>query len=303
MPGERGRILLVDQDASCRRALCSGLRREGFFVRAVPDGRSALRRFSETAPDAVLLEAQLPDVSGLDVCRQLRGSSDVGIIMLSSVTEELDVVLSFELGADDYVPKPVRLRELVARVEAVIRRRGRTPGEQPARVPEAVQIGTLRIDFLARFVEVDGARIDMPRKEFDLLAKLASVPGQLCSREELLEGVFGYDDPTDDRTLDVHMYRLRSKLEKDPAHPTRIVTVRGVGFLLNDSELRARGGVTPAVTDGATGAVVRRGPLRPNGEAAPLVRKRRSSTPRLVAPVTTQSTGHREPLLRVPSLE
>jgi hypothetical protein len=143
----------------------------------------------------------------------------------------------------------------------------------------------------------------MPRKEFDLLAKLASVPGQLCSREELLEGVFGYDDPTDDRTLDVHMYRLRSKLEKDPAHPTRIVTVRGVGFLLNDSELRARGGVTPAVTDGATGAVVRRGPLRPNGEAAPLVRKRRSSTPRLVAPVTTQSTGHREPLLRVPSLE
>jgi two-component system response regulator RegX3 len=206
-------------------------------------------------------------MSGIDVCRALRSSSDVAIIMVSSVTEELDVVLSFELGADDYVAKPVRLRELVARVEAVIRRRGRSRYEQPARVREAVQIGPLRIDFPSRVVEVDGARIDMPRKEFDLLAKLATVPGQLCSREELLEGVFGYNDPTDDRRLDVHMYRLRSKIEKDPAHPSRIVTVRGLGFRLNDSELRAEGTAAPDVTDGATESVSRRGPLRSSDEA------------------------------------
>lgn len=290
MVGERGRILLVDQDASCRRELSSGLRREGYFLRAVADGQSALRLFIETAPDAVLLEARLPDMSGVDVCRVLRSISDVAIVMVSGVTEELDVVLSFELGADDYVAKPVRLRELVARVEAVIRRRDRARGGQLAKVREAVEIGPLRIDFLARAVEVDGARIDMPRKEFDLLAKLATVPGQLCSREELLAGVFGYVDTTNGNTLDVHVHRLRSRIEKDPAHPSRIVTVRGLGFLLNDSDLRARATGTPDATE----SVSRPGPLRSSDVARSSVRKRLRSTAKHLTPATPPSTGERE---------
>jgi two-component system response regulator RegX3 len=264
--------------------LSSGLRREGFFVRAVADGHSALRLFAETAPDAVLLESRLPDISGVDVCRVLRSISDVAIIMVSDVTEELDVVLSFELGADDYVAKPVRLRELIARVEAVTRRRDRARGGQAVKVREAVQIADLWIHFLARVVEVDGAPIHLTRREFDLLAHLATVPGQLCSREELLGGVFGYDGATNGRTLDVHVYRLRSRIEKDPAHPSRIVTVRGLGFLLNGSAVRARATMTPAETNGATGAVSSRGPLRPSDEVGPLVRKRPSSTAKHLGP-------------------
>jgi DNA-binding response OmpR family regulator len=290
MAGERGRILLVDEDASCRRVLSSGLRREGFFVRAVADGQNALRLFTETAPDAVLLEARLPDMSGVDVCRVLRTISDVAIIMVSGVTEELDVVLSFELGADDYVAKPVRLRELIARVEAVTRRRDRARGGQAVKVREAVQIGDLRIHFLARVVEVDGAPIHMTRREFDLLAHLATVPGQLCSREELLGGVFGYDGATDGRTLDVHVYRLRSKIGKDPAHPSRIVTVRGLGYLLNVGELRARGTGARDVVDAATESVSRRGPLQSSDEVGSSARKRLpSSTTIFLARIPTQS--------------
>jgi two-component system response regulator RegX3 len=281
--------------------LSSGLRREGFFVRAVANGQGALRLFAETAPDAVLLEARLPDMSGVDVCRVLRSISDVAIIMVSGVTEELDVVLSFELGADDYVAKPVRLRELVARVEAVIRRRDRARGGQPAKLREAVEIGDLRIDFLARVVELDGARIDMPRKEFDLLARLATVPGLLCSREELLEDVFGYGDATDGRTLDVHVYRLRSKIENDPAHPNRIVTVRGLGFLLTDGERRARGPGALDVTDGAIESVSGRGPFESRDEVGSSLRKRPSSTARHPTPVTTQSTDQGERHQRRPA--
>ncbi len=301
MAGERGRILLVDQDASCRRELSSGLRREGFFVRAVADGQSALRLFTDTAPDAVLLEVRLPDMSGVDVCRVLRSISDVAIIMVSGVTEELDVVLSFELGADDYVAKPVRFRELVARVGAVIRRRDRARGGQPAKAREAVEIGDLRIDFLARVVEVDGARIEMPRKEFELLARLATVPGLLCSREELLQDVFGYGDATDGRTLDVHVYRLRSKIEKDPSHPSRIVTVRGLGFLLTDGEPRARGTGALDVTDGATESVSRRGPLRSSDEVGSSARKRPSRPPNSSPVSLLNRRGQRERRRRRPA--
>lgn len=172
MAGERGRILLVDQDASCRRVLSSGLRR-GAQLRV---WCRRLRREARSAPRAR--------------CPRRSCDSSTG-------------------------PRSRR---------------------QPAKVREAVEIGDLRIDFLARVVELDGARIDMPRKEFDLLARLATVPGLLCSRDELLEDVFGFGDASDSRTLDVHVYRLRSKLEKDPAHPGRIVTVRGLGFLLTDGE-------------------------------------------------------------------
>jgi two-component system response regulator RegX3 len=215
------------------------LKSEGFFVRVARDGKSALRAFGDTTPDVVLLDMRLPDMSGTDVCRELRRLSDIPIVMLSAVAEEIDIVLSFELGADDYVPKPFRLRELVARMEAAMRHRerARRPEGQPVQVQDPIEIGVLRIDFDARIVEVAGKRVDLSRKEFDLLAHLATVPGRVCSREWLMEEVWGVttpDEMTDDRTLDTHMYRLRSKLEKDPAHPCWIVTVRGVGFLMND---------------------------------------------------------------------
>lgn len=240
MPGDRrGRVLVVDDDASYRDALASGLTSEGFLVRVAGDGRSALRLFADVSPDAVLLDVRLPDMAGTDVCRELRRVSDVPILMLSAVMEEVDVVLSFELGADDYVPKPFRLRELVARMEAAMRRRQRTckTEGQTATAPDPIEIEGLRIDFVARIVEVAGARVELSRREFDLLAHLASGAGRVCSREELMAEVWGVARPsetTDDRTLDTHIYRLRSKLEEDPARPRWIVTVRGVGFLLND---------------------------------------------------------------------
>jgi len=240
VPGDRrGRVLVVDDDASYRDALASGLKSEGFFVSLAVDGKSALRAFGDMTPDVVLLDVRLPDMSGTDVCRELRRLSDIPIIMLSAVAEEIDIVLSFELGANDYVSKPFRLRELVARMEAATRHRerARRAEGQPLKDHDPIEIGALRIDCVARIVEVAGKRVDLSRKEFDLLAHLATVPGRVCSREELMEEVWGAttpDEMTDDRTLDTHMYRLRSKLEKDPAHPCWIVTVRGVGFLMND---------------------------------------------------------------------
>jgi DNA-binding response OmpR family regulator len=231
----RRTVLVVDDDASYREALAVGLKSEGFTVYLAADAHTALSTFARTKPDVVLLDLRLPDRPGSEVCREMRRDSDTAIIMLSAVAEELDIVLCFELGADDYVPKPFRLRELTARMEAAMRHRERARRVEgrPKYVPEAVEIGPYRIDFPARTVEMGGVRVDLSRKEFDLLAHLAMVPGRVCTREELMDEVFG-NEGADDRTLDTHMYRLRAKLEVDPARPSWIVTVRGVGFLLND---------------------------------------------------------------------
>ncbi|MGB9112398.1 MAG: response regulator transcription factor [Acidimicrobiales bacterium] len=242
--------LVVDGDASYRGVLKDGLTGAGYAVSFAPDVRRGLRAFEDKHPDIVLLDVRLPDGSGIELCKELRRRSDIPIIMVSAVAEELDIVLCFELGADDYVPKPFRLRELVARMDSAIRHweRGRRAAGRPTRDVESVEVGPYRIDFLARTVEVEGRFIELPQLEFDLLAHLALVPGRVCTREELMSDVWhksAVDGPADDRTLDTHMYRLRTKLEKDPAHPKWIVTVRGVGYLLNDG----RRGVAESETD------------------------------------------------------
>ena len=233
-PHRRRRILVVDDDVSYREALMSGLKAEGFYVASAADGRAALRAFSDFNFDAVILDLRLPDISGTEVCRQLRLTSDVSILMLSASADEVDVVLSFELGADDYVTKPLRMRELVARIESTFRHRQPAAHvETPPALRGDFDLGPIHISFGARTVDIDGARVTLSRKEFDLIAALASRPGRVYAREELMEAVWRTES-TDDRTLDTHMYRLRSKIERDSAHPELIVTVRGVGFLLND---------------------------------------------------------------------
>jgi two-component system response regulator RegX3 len=247
----RRTVLVVDDDASYREALSAGLKGEGFAVLLAADARTALYIFASAKPDVVLLDLRLPDQPGSEVCREMRRDSDAPIIMLSAVAEELDIVLCFELGADDYVPKPFRLRELVARIDAALRHRERARKAEgrPREFPVAVQVGPFRIDFVGRTVEIHGQRVELSRKEFDLLAHLATTPGRVCTREELMDEVWG-TETADDRTLDTHMYRLRTKLEKDSAHPKWIVTVRGVGFLLNDG-LRGVRADAGDETDGA----------------------------------------------------
>ena len=239
---------MVDDDASYRQALEAGLQQEGFTVSLATNGREALRVAREVRLDAVLLDLRLPDISGIEVCRELRKWSDVPILMLSAVADELDIVLCFELGADDYIPKPFRRRELVARVEAAIRHRDRARRAQSVE-PEMRElvVGPLTVDFVARIVELDGKRVELAKREFDLLAYLATKPNRVVSREELMEAVWGIE-LRDDRTIDTHMYRLRSKIEADSTHPELIVTVRGVGFLLRDQaepDRRSPGGREP----------------------------------------------------------
>jgi two-component system response regulator RegX3 len=247
-------ILVVDDDASYRSALEAGLTSIGYSVSLASDAHQALRLFETRCPDLVLLDIRLPGMSGTDLCRELRRQSDVPIIMISDVAEELDIVLCFELGADDFVPKPFRLRELNARLESTLRHweRGRKAAGLPTRNVERVEIGPYRIDFVARTVEVNGQRVELVLKEFDLLAHFAAAPGRVCSRREIMVGVWGhgeYDDVVGDKTLDVHMYRLRNKLEKDPAHPKWIVRVRGVGYLLHDGKRAIPAAQEPTTSD------------------------------------------------------
>ena len=228
-------VLVVDDDASYRDALSSGLTAEGFTVYLASDGRTALEQFVARRPDVVLLDLRLPDIPGTDVCKEIRSISDVPVLMLSAVAEEVDVVLSLTLGADDYLTKPFRLRELVARIDKAIRNRERYRKAMGLpREPIGVrQIGPFEIDFEGRIVTLDKKRVILSRLEFDLFAHLARDPGRVCSRKELMDEVWGTES-AHDHTLNTHVYRLRAKLEKDPAHPNWIVTVRGVGFLLND---------------------------------------------------------------------
>jgi len=242
-------VLVVDDDESYRDALASGLKAEGFLVATATSGRTAMLQFAGFNPDAVVLDQRLPDMPGTEVCRAIREISDVPVLMLSAVAEEVDVILSFELGADDYIAKPLRLRELVARLNAAIRLRAqaRMP-ESPMVVPrDDLVLGPLLVSFDSRIVELNGERVELARKEFDLLAELASRPGRVFTREELMDAIWGIET-ADDRTLDTHMYRLRTKLERDPQHPEFIVTVRGVGYLLNDRvrEPRDEGATKPS---------------------------------------------------------
>jgi len=228
---EPTRVLVVEDEESFVDALKVGLGREGFVVDVARTGVEALQRFAEETPDVILLDVMLPAMSGIDVCRQIRLSSSVPIIMVTAKGEEIDAVVGLEVGADDYVTKPYRLRELIARIRTVVRRHAKmAPDTNDESEDGVVVVGDLRIDRERHEVMVDGVVVAMPLKEFDLLTLLASNPGRVLTRDTLIDRVWGSDYVGDTKTLDVHIKRLRSKVEVAPKQPVRIVTVRGLGY-------------------------------------------------------------------------
>jgi two-component system response regulator RegX3 len=223
-------VLVVEDEASFVEALTIGLRREGFEVVVAVDGAEALERFDEINPDLVLLDVMLPKISGVDVCRQLRKRTQVPIIMVTAKGAEIDTVVGLEVGADDYVTKPYRLRELVARMRAVLRRAEANGAHTAALTPGLIQVGDVRLDPEEHRVSVGDTELALPLKEFELLHLLLANAGRVLPRETLIDRVWGNDYVGDTKTLDVHVKRLRSKIEPDPTMPTRIVTIRGLGY-------------------------------------------------------------------------
>ncbi len=225
---KRVNILLVEDEESFVDALTIGLDREGFDVAVARDGQQAVSLFAKETFDIVLLDLMLPKMSGLDVCRQIRASSEVPIIIVSAKGEEVDMVLMLEIGADDYVTKPYRLRELVARIRAVLRRR--ETHENVMAPDDEIQLGPIRLDIDARRCYVNGEEIKLRKKEFALLRLLLENPGRVLTREVLIDRIWGSDYVGDTKTLDVHIKRLRTLIEDDPKNPEHITTVRGVGY-------------------------------------------------------------------------
>ncbi len=223
------KILLVEDEEAFIDALTVGLAREGFDLVVARDGAEALDRFDAVAPDLVLLDLMLPKVSGIDVCRELRSRSDVPIIMVTAKSSEVDTVVGLEVGADDYITKPYRLRELVARMRAVLRRRTLV-GVPDLDAPDVVEVGDVVLDHDRHEVRVRDALVNLPLKEFELLAVLLENAGRVLPRERLIDRVWGHDYVGDTKTLDVHIKRLRAKVEEDPGSPTRIITIRGLGY-------------------------------------------------------------------------
>lgn len=224
-------VLIVEDEESFVEALQSGLSREGFVVTIARDGAEALDLFERVDPDLILLDVMLPKVSGIDVCREIRARSNVPIIMVTAKGAEIDTVVGLEVGADDYITKPYRLRELVARMRAVLRRRtvevDSTPG---ADTGDVIEIGDVRLDHDRHEVTVRGEGVRLPLKEFELLALLLENAGRVLTREVLIDRVWGSDYVGDTKTLDVHIKRLRAKIEPDPADPRSIITIRGLGY-------------------------------------------------------------------------
>jgi two-component system, OmpR family, response regulator MtrA len=223
MSGMKGRVLIVDDDTALSEMLGIVLRNEGFEPATCAHGDKALAAFREHRPDLVLLDLMLPGTDGIDVCRQIRQESGVPIVMLTAKSDTVDVVVGLESGADDYVVKPFKPKELVARLRARLRR-----SDEPA--PEVITIGDLTIDVGGHSVSRDSVQIPLTPLEFDLLVALAKKPRHVFSREVLLEQVWGYRHAADTRLVNVHVQRLRSKVERDPERPEIVVTVRGVGY-------------------------------------------------------------------------
>jgi len=224
-----GTILLVDDEESVQKLLTYPLERDGFTVVHARDGEEALARFAEHDVDLVVLDLMLPRLDGLEVCKRLRAESTVPIIMLTARDDELDKVLGLELGADDYITKPFSIREFRSRVRALLRRAAAPrPGERDE--DEVIEAGELRIAPPRRTVEVRGAEVRLTFVEFELLRVLASAPGRVFSRRQLLERLRGGADYREPRTIDVHVRHLREKIERDPHEPELILTVRGVGY-------------------------------------------------------------------------
>jgi len=219
------RILLVEDDPSIREITALGLRNAGFQVEVAGDGQEGLDRFRSDPYDLVLLDVMLPRLDGLEVCRAIRRSSTVPVVMLTARADTIDVVVGLEAGADDYVKKPFEVPELVARVRAAIRRAGREVGD-----PDRLRLGPVEIDLAGRTAARDGREIALTRTEFDLLVELARNAGRVLTRDVLLDRIWGYDYLGDSRLVDVAIQRLRAKVEPDPAAPELIQTVRGAGY-------------------------------------------------------------------------
>lgn len=252
------RVLVVDDEPSVLDAIAYTLRKEGYFVSVAMSGPEAITAARATKPDVIVLDVMLPGMDGLHVCRTLRGESTVPILLLSAKGEEIDRVVGLEMGADDYLGKPFTMRELLARIRAILRRAEMMSGEgrpdgvrshfpeynarAPSHLPEPapgvdsvgkIVVGDLTIDRARRLATLGPSTLALRPKEFDLLHYLAQHPGIVHSRDVLLHKVWGYDFPMGTRTVDVHVRWLRQKIEDDPAHPVRIETVRGVGYRLN----------------------------------------------------------------------
>ncbi|MEO8827453.1 MtrAB system response regulator MtrA [Lapillicoccus sp.] len=219
----KGRVLVVDDDLALAEMLSIVLRQEGLDVAHVADGSSAVAAFRDYHPDLVLLDVMLPGLDGMEVCRRIRAEAGVPIVMLTARTDTVDIVVGLESGADDYIMKPFKPQELIARVRARLRRT-----DEPE--PEKLEIGDLQIDVAGHSVKRGGTALSLTPLEFDLLVALARKPWQVFTREVLLEQVWGYRHAGDTRLVNVHVQRLRSKVELDPEHPEIVVTVRGVGY-------------------------------------------------------------------------
>ncbi len=222
-------VLVVDDEPAFREGLRQALSKEGFDVHLAEDGERAVELFEKIHPEIVLLDVMLPRMSGIDVCRHIRTMGETPVIMVSARSEEIDAVVALEVGADDYITKPYRLRELIARIRTVLRRGG-VVADPADDATAALSVGGIDIDPDRHEVRREGGLVEMPLKEFQLLSLLMANAGFVMTRQDLINRVWGYDYYGDTKTLDVHIKRLRSKIEQDPANPQLIVTIRGLGY-------------------------------------------------------------------------
>jgi two-component system response regulator RegX3 len=220
------KVLVVEDEESFSEAISFMLRKEGFEVAVAADGNAALVEFDKGGADIVLLDLMLPGLSGTEVCREIRKRSKVPVIMVTAKDSEIDKVVGLELGADDYVTKPFSSRELIARIKAVLRRTGEVLEDQS----DVIEIGPIRIDVERHAVSVSGEQVKLPLKEFDLLLMLMRNAGRVLTRGQLIDRIWGSDYVGDTKTLDVHVKRIRAKIEIDPANPVHLLTVRGLGY-------------------------------------------------------------------------
>lgn len=233
MSGQTPRILLVDDEQSVQELLSYPLRKDGYEVVQAADGKEALELFRDSRFDLVVLDVMMPRMDGLECCRQLRARSSVPIIMLTARSEEVDKIVGLELGADDYITKPFSVREFRSRVKALLRRSSMVRDESEVG-ESAIEHGDLKIDPLKRSVTVSGEPVELTFVEFEMLLAMASSPGRVWSRDQLLGQVWGNSDYRDPRTIDVHVRHLREKIETEPGSPEYLLTVRGVGYRFRD---------------------------------------------------------------------